>query len=277
MAWLRIDDGFTKHPKFEGWSRSDRWAWLEVMEYCARYRTRGRIPAELDLLPRAVTTALLKRAEQSGWCTRREDGALWINDWDAYNPPAPEQLDELVAAAFQATPEASANDVYKTIGGSRNLVLAAIKRYRTGTAVVPDQYAEVVSRGQARASRPVPRETVPPSLSSLELEPQLSEPLGSAGGSAGSPANGRAPDPDEWFEPADDQPKRKGKATPVAGDKARPYNRELAEAFVRNSAMHDPHPKDALLAQYADIPSDDLVELTDLAFDLAREHEGATT
>jgi hypothetical protein len=88
MSWLRVDDRFTSHPKFEGWPVADRWAFLELMTYCARYRTRGRIPTDLSLLPRAVTGKLLRRAIASGWVEDRPDGR-WIHDWDVYNPADP--------------------------------------------------------------------------------------------------------------------------------------------------------------------------------------------
>ena len=87
MSWLRLDDNFTSHPKFEGWPASDRWAFLELMGYCARYQTRGRVPNDLSLLPRPVTARLLARAEDSGWLERRADAALWIHDFEYYNNP----------------------------------------------------------------------------------------------------------------------------------------------------------------------------------------------
>lgn len=85
MSWLRTDDAFSSHPKFEGWTAADKWAFLELMHYCARYRTGGRIPNDLGLLPRSVTARLLNRAEASGWLDHRSD-ALWLHDWDIYNP-----------------------------------------------------------------------------------------------------------------------------------------------------------------------------------------------
>lgn len=85
MSWLRLDDGFTSHPKFEGWNAAEKWAFLELMEYCARYRTGGRVPSDLALLPRSVTAKVVYRAEDAGWLERR-DGALFVHDWDIYNP-----------------------------------------------------------------------------------------------------------------------------------------------------------------------------------------------
>jgi hypothetical protein len=85
VSWLRTDDGFTSHPKFEGWKPAEKWAFLELMHYCARYRTQGRIPNDLTLLPRSVTPKLLERAATSGWIDRR-NGSAWIHDWEVYNP-----------------------------------------------------------------------------------------------------------------------------------------------------------------------------------------------
>lgn len=89
MSWLRLDDGFTSHPKFEGWNPAEKWAFLELMSYCARYRTKGRVPADRSLLPRTVTAKLLDRALAAGWLDRRENGDLWIHDWTIYNPTDP--------------------------------------------------------------------------------------------------------------------------------------------------------------------------------------------
>lgn len=85
MSWLRIDDGFPQHPKFESWKPVEKWAWLEMMAYCARFSTAGRIPSDAALWPRSVTPRLLDLALVSGWIDEREDG-LWIHDWEKYNP-----------------------------------------------------------------------------------------------------------------------------------------------------------------------------------------------
>ena len=88
MSWLRLDDNFAQHPKFEGWPAAQRWAFVELMLYCAKYRTGGRVPADLTLLPRPVNSRLLGQAEASGWLDRTEE-ALWIHDWEKYNPSDP--------------------------------------------------------------------------------------------------------------------------------------------------------------------------------------------
>jgi len=85
MAWLRLDDGFAGHRKLEGWSVGQKWAWLELLLWCAHHRTSGRVPADLAQLPRSVTRSLLNRAEASGLLDLRE-GELWVHDWELYNP-----------------------------------------------------------------------------------------------------------------------------------------------------------------------------------------------
>jgi len=89
MPWLRIDDTFVHHPKFEGWPPARRWAWMELMSYCARYSTGGRIPNDLSILPRSVSESLLNHAEIAGWIDRDSSGDRWVHDWPKYNPADP--------------------------------------------------------------------------------------------------------------------------------------------------------------------------------------------
>lgn len=129
MSWLRLDDGFTKHPKFKGWTVAQKWAWLEVMEYCARYETGGRIPVEdLSLMPRSTTNQLLRKAEISGLIDRADDGGMVVHDWPIYNGTT---IAEKVAYALAKHPDLSANQVHKLIGGTREVVLAEVARQRS--------------------------------------------------------------------------------------------------------------------------------------------------
>lgn len=89
MTWLRTDDGFTNHPKFEGWTPLQKWSFFDLMHYCARYRTKGRIPADYTLLPRGVTPSLITLAHNSKWLDQDESGVYWIHDWNIYNPDDP--------------------------------------------------------------------------------------------------------------------------------------------------------------------------------------------
>jgi hypothetical protein len=142
MSWLRTDDAFSQHPKFEGWTSAQKWAWLELMHYCARYRTAGRIPNDLTLLPRSTTEKLLERAETSGWIDRDRSGDRWIHDWRIYNPKDPTAADRMARKRNRDRNE---------------------PRNNTVTAAV----TETSPRARARAgSRPVPS----PNLSHSERE-----------------------------------------------------------------------------------------------------------
>lgn len=168
MAWLRLDDGFTKHPKFSGWTVREKWAWLEVMEYCARYSTGGVIPNDLSIMPRSTTQELLGKAIASGWideiadesATDREQivsgkggrsstdrernegsfvngsSTLVIHDWEQYNPAEP--LEERVRKALEEHPEASANEIASIVKGRKKAILAVVKRFRSGSPEQPD-------------------------------------------------------------------------------------------------------------------------------------------
>jgi hypothetical protein len=95
VSWLRIDDGFAQNPKLEGWTAAQKWALIELFCYCARHKTDGYVPADLSLLPRAVTTGLLGLAESSGIIDRDAHGHLVIHDWSVYNPPDPTAADRM--------------------------------------------------------------------------------------------------------------------------------------------------------------------------------------
>ena len=144
MAWLRLDDGFTKHPKFSGWTPAEKWAWLEVMEYCARYGTGGRIPDDLSLMPRTTTEKLLAKALLSGWLDVSEDGSRSIHDWSIYNPKDP------TAALRQARSRAR-----KGSDGHASVTQAS----RESHGSERDENRDSRAGTRAYPSRPVPNDT----------------------------------------------------------------------------------------------------------------------
>lgn len=86
MSWLRLDDGFVDHPKVIALGTPPtRWAWLEVLMYCARHRTSGRIPEGIGDVVRRATPALLSRARDVGLIDVDEQGAMRVHDWNTYN------------------------------------------------------------------------------------------------------------------------------------------------------------------------------------------------
>lgn len=163
MAWLRLDDGFTKHPKFSGWNGAQKWAWLEVMEYCARYETGGRIPDDPSILPRSTTPALLAKALDSGWLDVRDDGSKWVHDFEIFNPPrlSGEALDEVVFKLCSEHPDESANALANRVHGRRKEVLASIRRFRGGSQTGSQSQSGTGSAsgsgtGSRARARPVP-------------------------------------------------------------------------------------------------------------------------
>jgi hypothetical protein len=86
MAWLRVDDGFPEHHKILALGGpAQRWAWVEVLAYCARARTRGRIPEGIGDIVRRADSRLISRAKSVGLIDVDEAGVMHVHDWNAYN------------------------------------------------------------------------------------------------------------------------------------------------------------------------------------------------
>lgn len=88
MSWLRLDDDFAQHPKVVRLARGDRWTWLEVLLYCARYRTEGHVPEAIGEAIRAATPAFLDRCHTVRLLDLNGDG-YFVHDWREYNPKDP--------------------------------------------------------------------------------------------------------------------------------------------------------------------------------------------
>lgn len=85
MSWLRLDDTFAQHPKITHLSRGDRWTWLEILLYCARFKTAGVVPETVGEVVKRATPAFLNRCYELHLLDL--DGEEYrVHDWDAYNP-----------------------------------------------------------------------------------------------------------------------------------------------------------------------------------------------
>lgn len=132
MSWLRVDDGFSRHPKVTALTMKDRWTWLDVLCYCARYNTGGWLPANIREHCAGATPKFLHE------CVRLElldveDAELRVHDWQTYAPKDP------TAAERQAAWRAKQ------------------KRAVTRNGDVTDSVTEDSSTSRARGpSRPVP-------------------------------------------------------------------------------------------------------------------------
>lgn len=84
MSWLRLDDGAARHPKLAGLTPADKWGWVELLLWCAADGRGGRVPGDVEQLPRSVTLELVGELELRGLLDRDGDG-LRVHDWADYN------------------------------------------------------------------------------------------------------------------------------------------------------------------------------------------------
>ena len=96
MSWLRIDDGFSRHPKVTALNHKQRWTWVDILCYCATYRTDGWLPRNIREHIVGATPAFLAT------CVTLElldnhDGEHRVHDWREFAPKDP------TAAERQAT------------------------------------------------------------------------------------------------------------------------------------------------------------------------------
>jgi hypothetical protein len=127
MPWLRVDDGFTDHPKIVALGTPGRrWTWLRILSYTARYRS-AVIPAGIRQIVPEATAKYLGEAVDIGLIDRAADGTLTVHDWLIYNGAT---IADKVAHYLAGNPEASANEVCRALGGTREIVLSEVAKQR---------------------------------------------------------------------------------------------------------------------------------------------------
>ena len=47
MSWLRLDDGFARHPKVLELSEAQRWRWVVLLSDCARHERGGKVSSAM--------------------------------------------------------------------------------------------------------------------------------------------------------------------------------------------------------------------------------------
>ena len=145
MSWLRVDDAFSTHPKLLLLPRPDRWTWMELLCFCARYRTNGTIPPQIREAVPAATPQILEKLVCAGLLDQDDDGNLSIHDWRDYNPKDPTAADRMRRSRER--------DRNNDRNGDRNGTVTA-----TVTNGVTETYRDRDSRAGSRA-RPVPSPT----------------------------------------------------------------------------------------------------------------------
>lgn len=133
MSWLRIDDGFSDHPKIGVLTDSEFRVWIRTLCYCARYRDPTVDDATIAAVS-GLNSRRIRRFFDLNLLQREGDGFV-VHDWDTYAPKDP------TGAARQAKWRANRNG---TRNGDSN-----------GESNGPDRY-ETVSRAQERAGVSVP-------------------------------------------------------------------------------------------------------------------------
>lgn len=170
MAWLRVDDGFDTHAKMLELTEVQRWRWTRVLIYCARHQTQGRVT--LSVLRDIGLGRLAGKLVEVGLLENAGPNAYLVHDWRIYNG----SVGDKVYAFLCDNPDATANEVFKAVGGRRDLVLSEVGRYRSGTEVVPGTGTAVPATGtqsgtksgtHARAPQPQPQE-IPRAVGPLE-------------------------------------------------------------------------------------------------------------
>lgn len=102
MAWLRIDDGFTSHPKILALGTpSRRWTWLALLAYTARYRS-SLVPAKTSDVVPGATPAFLRDCVDIGLIDIDDEGTMSIHDWHVYNPKDPDAADRMARVRARA-------------------------------------------------------------------------------------------------------------------------------------------------------------------------------
>lgn len=131
MPWLKVDDGLAEHRKLLALKRSERWTWMEILCYAARQNNNGHIPKNIHGVLQYAKPEFLERCHQLGLLDidPNDTGLYVVHHWAIYNGGTTEAR---VAAYLDANPGASANDAVKEIGGQRDVILKAVRKYRKG-------------------------------------------------------------------------------------------------------------------------------------------------
>jgi len=97
MAWVRLDDQFTDHPKLATVGPIAGWVYVSGLCYAARYLTDGFVPETIALRFAGSSPELLEKlVECSLW--DKVNGGYQIHDFLDYNPPASKVKAEREAA-----------------------------------------------------------------------------------------------------------------------------------------------------------------------------------
>ncbi len=166
MSWTKLDDGYDSHAKMlalgGGWKGdARRYVWTRILIYSNRHGSPV-IPVGIEEAVARATPRFVNDCVEIGLADRQDDGTVIVHDWPLY---ADVTIEEKVAFALTKTPQASANELARQIGGKRQIVLHEIARQRPEGGSLPgsteplNPVPEVVPENRksgSRARAPVP-------------------------------------------------------------------------------------------------------------------------
>lgn len=183
MAWLRIDDGFTENAKIAQLTDGEFRVWMRLLCWAARQRA-AKVTTGLCRELVGLNPTKLRRYVQLGLLDANGDGYT-IHEFLVYNATT---IEEKVAAYIEHHPDAAANEIYRAVGGKRELVLAIVKKTRrpgsqNGSGEphaggAPGGSPEPGVAGSKEPPSAVHARAVPaPTPEDQEQEPSLSQPV----------------------------------------------------------------------------------------------------
>lgn len=128
MTWVKLDDHFPRHPKIVGLDIRAKWAFIEVLCYCAEYLTDGRVPAGV------ISDKDAEPLLSNGLLEPDPHGTYLVHDYLEYNPPRAE------------------------VEGSRDAARERMRLVRTNNQpnVLPNVRAKVRKKFAESSDNPVP-------------------------------------------------------------------------------------------------------------------------
>lgn len=110
MAWVRLDDQFTDHPKLAAAGPVAGWVYVSGLCYAARYLTDGFVPETIALRFAGSSPEVLANLVECSLLDR-VNGGYQIHDFLDYNPPASKVKAERDAAKARMKGKRPAKDV----------------------------------------------------------------------------------------------------------------------------------------------------------------------
>ena len=156
MTWIKLDDGAATHPKLMALTPTERWAWIELLCYCARYRTDGNVPPNIVTACPSMSSKCLRKLVDLHLLDDLPDGSIRIHDWAEYNPKDPTAADRM--RRYRDRTENAAEQGKSEPDTVTNTVTNAVTGTVTNAVTNPNatvSRAHTAARLRAR-TRPVP-------------------------------------------------------------------------------------------------------------------------